>query len=340
MAESAKRAAATDNIDHWIEAILSGEPRALGRMLSLIEARAPLARMVLQRLYPRTGTAHVIGITGAAGSGKSTLIARLAAAMRRRDKQVGILTVDPTSPLTGGALLGDRLRMREMFLDKGVFIRSLASRGQGGGVASALHESVQLLDAAGKDAVFVETIGIGQDQVDIASVAETVVLVLTPECGDEVQAMKAGIVELADLWLINKADLPGAGVLRGQLLNGLELAADRLFLSSALDGQGVTELLDGVLRHRVQLRAAGQHQRRLFAGAQAQLLATLRDLLMARLEKQLPQRDLNEWTRKIADRRIDAHSAAKSLLEDLERGEAISPRRPEQHEGESNITGK
>jgi len=224
----------------WTAAIARGDERALARMLSLIEARAPIALEVLRELYGRTGKAAVVGVTGAAGSGKSTLIAALAEEFRRRQKKIGILTVDPTSPLTGGALLGDRVRMRELFLDRGVFIRSLANRGHAGGVAGALHQSVQLLDAAGKEVILVETIGVGQDQVEIADIAETVVLLMTPESGDEVQAMKAGIIELADIFVINKADLPGAGALREKLLSVIDVGEEKLYLASATrrDGAG------------------------------------------------------------------------------------------------------
>src|SRR4051812_47977992 len=192
------------------QSVLKGDARVIGQVLSRIDDGDSLAREVLKRLHPHTGRAHVVGITGAAGSGKSTLIARLTEEWRRRGQKIGILSVDPTSPLTGGAFLGDRVRMREHFLDGAVFIRSLATRGQAGGISRALYEATQLLDAAGKDVIFVETIGIGQDQVDVATVAETVAVIVTPENGDEIQAMKAGILEIADILVINKADLPGA----------------------------------------------------------------------------------------------------------------------------------
>src|SRR5262245_52354461 len=168
-------------------AVLRGDPRAAGRVLSLIDSRNPLAKRILKRLYPRTGHARVVGITGSAGSGKSTLIGRMTEVLRQRKKPVGILTVDPTSPFSGGALLGDRVRMRDHFLDDGVFIRSLATRGSLGGISSCVTDAVQVLDALGKDYILVETIGIGQDQIDVGAVAHVVVTVLGPESGDDIQ---------------------------------------------------------------------------------------------------------------------------------------------------------
>src|ERR1043166_1174607 len=192
------------------QAVLKGDLRAAGQVLSLIDDRDPLAKAVLKRLYRHTGRAQIIGITGSAGTGKSTLIGCITAELRRRGKQVGVLTIDPTSPFTGGALLGDRIRMRDHFLDKGVFIRSLATRGHQGGLSSCVYEAAQLMDPMGKEYVLIETIGIGQDQVDISRVAHTVVLVVAPQTGDEIQSMKAGIMEIVDLVVINKPDLPGA----------------------------------------------------------------------------------------------------------------------------------
>jgi len=312
----------------WTAAIARGDERALARMLSLIEARAPIALEVLRELYGRTGKAAVVGVTGAAGSGKSTLIAALAEEFRRRQKKIGILTVDPTSPLTGGALLGDRVRMRELFLDRGVFIRSLANRGHAGGVAGALHQSVQLLDAAGKEVILVETIGVGQDQVEIADIAETVVLLMTPESGDEVQAMKAGIIELADIFVINKADLPGAGALREKLLSVIDVGEEKLYLASATRRDGMSALADGILRHREQLHADHRQRDNELVRARAQLWAALRETVLVRLEKQIGSADTEQWAQKIAERRSDPYSAAETLLAGFAT-ESVSTQRPD-----------
>src|SRR5215470_8275356 len=179
--------------DELAEAVLQKNVRAAGRVLSLIDDKNPLAKEVLKRVYPRTGGAHIVGVTGSAGAGKSTLIDCITTELRRRKKEVGILTVDPTSPFSGGALLGDRIRMRDHFLDSGVFIRSLATRGSHGGLSSSIYEAAQLLDAMGKEYVLLETIGIGQDQVEVSRIAHTVLVIVTPESGDEIQAMKAGV---------------------------------------------------------------------------------------------------------------------------------------------------
>lgn len=296
------------------QAVLKGDARVVGQVLSMIEDGGRLAREVLKRLFPRTGRAHVVGITGAAGSGKSTLIARLTEELRRREKTLGILSVDPTSPLTGGAFLGDRVRMREHFLDRAVFIRSLATRGHAGGISGALFEATQLLDAAGKDVILIETIGIGQDQVDVAGVAEAVVVVVTPENGDEIQAMKAGILEIADILVVNKADLPGAHEMFEKLSSVADLAGGNIFKTSALQNQGISALVDGVERHRAELRASGKHRQKMLSFARAQLLASLRGALIERLDRKLEQLDIDAWSRQIADRCSDPYSAAESIL--------------------------
>ncbi len=199
--------------------ILAGDPRALARAATWIEDRRPEAEALLRELFPRTGRALIVGVTGAPGAGKSTLCDQFAKALRAERKTVAVLAVDPTSPYTGGALLGDRIRMQQHHADPGVFIRSMATRGWLGGLAAATTEMTMLFDAAGYDVVIVETVGVGQDEVEIARLADVTVVVLVPGMGDDVQAIKAGIMEIADVFVINKADLPGAEKLERELMS-------------------------------------------------------------------------------------------------------------------------
>jgi len=195
----------------WAENIFAGDRRAMARAISAVESGEPAGRELLKKLFPRTGRAFVIGITGSPGAGKSTLVEKLAAEYRASGVQVGILAVDPTSPFSGGAILGDRIRMQSLSSDAGVYIRSMATRGQMGGLAPAAHDTVTVLDAAGCQIILIETVGVGQDEVEVARLADVTVLILVPDMGDDVQTFKAGVMEIADLFVINKSDRPGAG---------------------------------------------------------------------------------------------------------------------------------
>ena len=303
--------------DELARAIFNQDTRAAGRVLSLIDDRDPVAKAVLKRLYARTGRAHIVGFTGSAGSGKSTLIGRVTAELRSRQKQVGILTIDPTSPFTRGALLGDRIRMRDHFLDQGVFIRSLATRGSQGGLSGCIHEAAQLLDAMGKEYILIETIGIGQDQVDIARIAHTVVVLVTPESGDEIQGMKAGILEVADLLVINKTDLPGAEELYATLAHLLDNRGVRIFKTSALSNQGIAALVDGIEKHRSGLLASGDQQQKASEISRNQLLALIRDELMLKLRGKTSKSNIDQWAQKIAERKSDPYTAAEVILGEL-----------------------
>lgn len=205
----------------WIRQILKGDVRAVARLLTLIQNQSPAARPLLKALFPHTGRARLLGITGPAGAGKSTLINQLITAFRKKGCSIGVLAVDPTSPLSGGALLGDRLRMQPHFLDRQVFIRSLAARGGWGGISPALFEAIHLLDAMGKEIILIETVGVGQDEVEIARLADRVVLVLAPGMGDDIQLMKAGLLEIGDLVVVNKGDLKEARSLFHRLREAL-----------------------------------------------------------------------------------------------------------------------
>jgi LAO/AO transport system kinase len=308
-------------VETEVQRLLEGDRRALARVISLIENGTPEGRRALRLLYPHTGRAHIVGITGPSGSGKSTLVGALAREYRSRGRTVGIVAVDPSSAFTHGALLGDRIRMQELTSDPGVFLRSMATRGSLGGLAAATSEVVATLDAAGKDAVFIETVGAGQDEVEIASTAQTTIVVNTPASGDDVQTMKAGILEIADLLVVNKADLPGADTLAGQLLalSSLGPSGDRatpVLETVSTRGEGIRELADAIDEHRRYLEESGELGRYRRAQARHQLLAAARRQLLDEVLR-AAERDgrLEELVDAVADRSLDPQAAARKLIE-------------------------
>jgi LAO/AO transport system kinase len=299
--------------NNLIKRVLKGNVRTVALLMSLIENGDPKVKAVLRAIYPHTGRAHVIGVTGAAGTGKSSLIDRMTAEYRRRRKMVGILAVDPTSLFSSGAVLGDRVRMRDHFIDEGVFIRSFATRGSSGGVSAAVREAIHLLDAAGKEVIFVETIGVGQDQLEISALAHLVVVVLTPQMGDEVQAMKAGLAEIADILVVNKADLSGADETVQQLK---ALFADEdfhLLAVSAIKDQGIDLLVDRIEEHRKKSLDNGKYQRRQLSLSRQELLSLLREKVFAELAKKIGDDSLEAQVKLIAERQIDPYSAVDKL---------------------------
>ncbi len=324
-------------MNEWIAAATQGDKRALARLLSWVENGTPEGQAALQQLYARTGQAHVIGITGAPGAGKSTLVARLARAFREEGTALAIVAVDPSSPFSGGALLGDRLRMPELSNDPGIFIRSMASRGQSGGLARATRDVVAVFDALGCPIVLVETVGAGQSEVDIARVAHTVVLVEAPGMGDEIQALKAGVMEIADIVVVNKADRPEAQqtvkALRAVLHDvssaghhGAQVpAGEGSYVSGggwdvpivetiAVENVGIGELVAAIRAHRHYLERSGLWQKRLERQARAELEAWLQRFFIATLEAKLGQERFQAEVQRLVAREADPLSAARALL--------------------------
>jgi len=309
--------------DELAERLLSGDRLALSRLISAVEAGRGDAQQAMTCLYPRTGRAHVVGVTGPPGSGKSTLTTRLAIEYRTREKTVGIIAVDPTSPFSGGAILGDRIRMMELHADPGVFMRSMATRGVMGGLARSTLDVILLLDAFGKDVVIVETVGVGQDEVEIARAADTTLVVGVPGLGDDIQAIKAGILEIADILVVNKADLAGADRLAADLRTMLQLAEQRtewptpIHQTVATDGTGVPALVDRVAEHRAYLERSGSWRERRADSARRQVRAIVEDRVLARLQSVTASREWSDRFAAIAAREQDPYSVAEELLREV-----------------------
>ena len=302
---------------------LAGERRALARLITLVENRSPEANLLMHALTPHTGRAHVIGITGAPGSGKSTLTNELIKEYRRRGHSVGVVAIDPTSTLTGGAVLGDRIRMLENYQDAGVFIRSMATRGQLGGLAAMTNDVVRVLDACGREIVIVETVGVGQDEVDIAKAAHTTLLVEVPGMGDDIQAIKAGVLEIADILVINKADREGVERLHLHLQAMLGLAPKKqwqvpILKTIAAQSQGITDLADKIESHLAFLKASGEYEKRERARLRDELLARVREEITRRvLRRETQPGGLAHMVAQLENREIDLSEAALLLLKQV-----------------------
>ncbi|MBX5495459.1 MAG: methylmalonyl Co-A mutase-associated GTPase MeaB [Bryobacteraceae bacterium] len=299
-------------MENWAQRIRSGDLRALARAATAVEDRTPASQELLRELFPYTGRALNIGITGAPGAGKSTLVSQLARTLRLEDLQVGIIAVDPSSPYSGGAILGDRIRMQVHYSDPGVFIRSMATRGSLGGVAAATSDLALLLDAAGRDVILIETVGVGQDEVEIARLADVTVVVLVPGMGDDVQAIKAGIMEIADVFVINKADHPGAERLEREVKAALELArrpdewTPPIVRTVASEGQGVTEALSEIRRF---YNTVPRSRRTIENWA-----LRLREMMKDRLLERFSFEEFRAAARDVAARRRDPYSVIDELL--------------------------
>ncbi len=298
-------------------AVLAGERRAVARLLSLVENTPAQARAVMQDVYTRTGRAHVIGVTGAPGAGKSTVVNQMVLELRRRGRTVGVIAVDPSSPFTGGAILGDRVRMHEAAADAGVFIRSMATRGAVGGLARAATDAVRVLDAFGSDVILLETVGVGQDEIDVARTAHTTLVIQTPAQGDDIQTLKAGILEVADILVVNKADMPGADDVAAALR--ALVAVDHgpwqrpIIPTVGTRGEGIAALCDAAERHLAYLRSSDAFSLRQRQLAQEDILRLLRDELAERAVRALPPGALDSYVLRVAQRIIDPYTAAEDI---------------------------
>jgi len=324
-----------------IQNLLAGNRLALARLLSNVENDTPEGRQALDALFPHTGKAHLIGVTGAPGTGKSSLVNQMALHFRKQEKRVAIVAIDPSSPFTGGAVLGDRVRMRDLSGDPGVFIRSMASRGSLGGLATATAAITQVFDAAGFDVILIETVGAGQSEVDIARLAHTTIVVEAPGLGDDIQAIKAGILEIADILVINKADRPGVEATEralrtmlelahpvrkvfrhhGQImeLNGPETRDSALWIppiqrAVATEGRGVPELLEAIQRHVAHLRSSGDWTRRERARLEAEFNLIFQETLVARFLSKIPPKSMDQMLESIQKRKISPREAVHQLL--------------------------
>ena len=310
------------NVDAWAEQIRSGDIRAISRAITAVESHDPQSEKLLQQLFPYTGRAFVMGITGAPGTGKSTLVDRLAGHYRKEGNQVGIIAVDPTSPYTGGAILGDRIRMQGHAGDAGIFIRSMATRGFLGGLARTTGEVALVLDAAGKEFILVETVGVGQDEVDIVRLADCTLVLLVPGLGYDVQNMKAGLMEIADIFVLNKSDREGTDRVEAELQAMLQLAPDRdgwkprIVRTVATENKGIGELALAVQQYREHFRAGTRHQDKKLGHWKRRLLALAEDMILRRtISGDAGEAVLDTLAREVAGRRKDPYAAARELLE-------------------------
>ena len=307
-------------IQNLVERVASGDARALARAITLVENRAPESSELLKALFPRTGQAKVVGLTGSPGAGKSTLVDQLAREYRKEQKTVGIIAVDPTSPYSGGAILGDRIRMGSHFADPGIYIRSMATRGSLGGLARTTADVTSVLDASGRDVILIETVGVGQDEVDIVRLAEVTVVILVPGMGDDVQTIKAGIMEIADIFVINKSDREGAERVEREIRAMQSLAAREdnwtppIVKTVASAGEGVAELSAAISSYQDFLSRSGLAHRKQVDNWRERLLEMLRDATMRQVLHQHGEEALARYAAEIADHKRDPYSLIEEIV--------------------------
>jgi len=308
----------------WLDRLRNGDARALARAISTVENRAPGWSDLLKALFPHTGHARILGLTGAPGAGKSTLVDQLAKIYRKRNQTVGIIAVDPTSPYSGGAILGDRIRMQDHFSDPGIYIRSMATRGSLGGLARATADVASVLDASGRDLIMIETVGVGQDEVDIVRLADITIVILVPGMGDDVQSIKAGIMEIADIFVINKSDREGAERVQREIraLQSLATRGDGwvppIVKTVASEGQGITELAAAIGDYEAYLKKENLALQRNIQNWQERLIEMLRDALLDKAREQLGAGDVKQLAAQVAEHKRDPYSLVEEIVGRLE----------------------
>ncbi|MGD0468518.1 MAG: methylmalonyl Co-A mutase-associated GTPase MeaB [Terriglobales bacterium] len=315
------------DIHTWIDRLRSGDARALARAISTVENRAAGWSELLKALFPHTGKARVIGLTGSPGSGKSTLVDQLAKHYRKENQTVGIIAVDPTSPYTGGAILGDRIRMQDHYGDPGIYIRSMATRGSLGGLARATADAATVLDASGRDLIMIETVGVGQDEVDIVRLADVTIVILVPGMGDDVQTIKAGIMEIADIFVINKSDREGAERVEREVRSMQSLATrtrdDRwippIVKTVASEGVGTEELAKAIADYEAYLKKENLILKKDVENWQERLVEMLRDAMLEKARSQMDGGSLERYAAEIAEHKRDPYSLVEEIVRGAER---------------------
>jgi LAO/AO transport system kinase len=307
-------------MQQWLERLRAGDPRALARAISMVENRDPGALELLKALFPHSGKARILGLTGAPGAGKSTLVDQLAKHYRKQNRTVGIIAVDPTSPYTGGAILGDRIRMQDHFADPGIYIRSMATRGSLGGLARATADVSTVLDASGRDLIMIETVGVGQDEVDIVRLAEITVVILVPGMGDDVQTIKAGIMEIADIFVINKSDREGAERVEREIraLQSLAIRSDNwtppIVKTVASEGIGIPELAVAIDHYEAYLAKENLLQKRNVENWRERLIEMLRDAMLEEARAQMGDGEVGHYAEEVAGHKRDPYTLIEEIV--------------------------
>ena len=311
------------DIQTWINQLRSGDSRALARAISTVENRASGWTALLKALFPHSGKARILGLTGPPGAGKSTLVDHLARYYRKQNRTVGIIAVDPTSPYTGGAILGDRIRMQEHFSDPGIYIRSMATRGSLGGLARTTADVATVLDASGRDLVMIETVGVGQDEVDIVRLADITIVILVPGMGDDVQSIKAGIMEIADIFVINKSDREGAERVEREIrtLQSLAIRSDKwtplIVKTVATEGKGIEELAAAIGEYGAYLQRENLALKRNIENWQERLVEMLRDSLLVKAREQLGDGSVARYAAEVAEHKRDPYTLVEEIISKL-----------------------
>jgi LAO/AO transport system kinase len=307
------------DLQSWLGRLASGDARALARAISMVENRSPGWSELLKSVFPKTGRARILGLTGAPGAGKSTLVDQLAKHYRKHGRTVGIIAVDPTSPYSGGAILGDRIRMQDHFSDPGIYIRSMATRGSLGGLARATADVATVLDAAGRDLIMIETVGVGQDEIDIVRLADITIVILVPGMGDDVQSIKAGIMEIADIFVINKSDRDGADRVEREIraLQSLAVRTDHwtppIVKTVASEGKGIDRLADAIADYETYLQKENLVLQHKVDNWQERLIEMLRDSLMEKAREQLGNGNVARYAAEVAEHKRDPYTLVEEI---------------------------